>query len=91
MSETLILSAVRTPMGGFQGELAGFAATELGAHCIREAVSRAGIEGASVDEVIMGNVLSSGLKQGPARQAMRMAGLPMRWRQPLSTSCVAPA
>ncbi len=76
MSETLILSAVRTPMGGFQGELAGFAATELGAHCIREAVSRAGIDGSSVDEVIMGNVLSGGLKQGPARQAMRMAGLP---------------
>ena len=76
MSDTLILSAVRTPMGGFQGELASFAATELGAHCIREAVGRAGVDGASVDEVIMGNVLSSGLKQGPARQAMRIAGLP---------------
>ena len=76
MSDTLILSAVRTPMGGFQGELAGMAATELGALCIREAASRAGVEGTGIDEVIMGNVLPGGLKQAPARQAMRMAGLP---------------
>lgn len=75
MSDPVIAAAVRTPMGGFQGELASFAATELGALCIREAVARAGIAGSDVDEVIMGNVLPGALKQAPARQAMRMAGL----------------
>tara|TARA_Y100001001_G_C7971917_1_gene296227 strand:- start:267 stop:1406 length:1140 start_codon:yes stop_codon:yes gene_type:complete len=63
-------------MGGFGGSLASVAATDLGAIAIEEAVKRAGIEAADVQEVIMGNVLPAGLKQGPARQAMRKAGLP---------------
>ncbi|WP_336367080.1 thiolase family protein [Marinobacter sp. C2H3] len=72
----VIVSGVRTPMGGFQGSLADVSATELGALVIAEAVKRAGIAPADVQEVIMGNVLPAGLKQGPARQAMRQAGLP---------------
>jgi acetyl-CoA C-acetyltransferase len=72
----VIVSAARTPMGGFQGALKPFAAHELGAAAIRAAVDRAGIAPADVDEVIMGNVLSAGLGQAPARQAARRAGLP---------------
>ncbi len=72
----VIVSGVRTPMGGFQGCLADVSATDLGAIVIAEAVKRAGIQPADVQEVIMGNVLPAGLKQGPARQAMRKAGLP---------------
>lgn len=72
----VIVSGVRTPMGGFQGSLSAVSAPELGATSIAEAVRRAGIEAGDVQEVIMGNVLPAGLKQGPARQAMRMAGLP---------------
>ena len=71
----VIVGAVRTPMGGFNGSLSSISATDLGAIAIKEAVSRAGINGADVEEVIMGNVLPAGLKQGPARQAMRKAGL----------------
>ncbi len=74
--EAVIVSAVRTPIGKFQGSLAGIPATELGAIAIREAVKRAGIEGESVDEVIMGNVVSAGEGQAPARQAAMHAGLP---------------
>ena len=76
MSEIVIVSGARTPMGGFQGSLSGVAAVDLGALAIREAVSRAGIAPADVQEVIMGNVLPAGLKQGPARQAALNAGLP---------------
>lgn len=72
----VIVSGVRTPMGGFQGSLASVSATDLGALTITEAVKRAGLQPADVQEVIMGNVLPAGLKQGPARQAMRKAGLP---------------
>ena len=72
----VIVSGVRTPMGGFQGSLASVSATDLGAITIAEAVKRAGLQPADVQEVIMGNVLPAGLKQGPARQAMRKAGLP---------------
>ncbi|MBJ6137297.1 thiolase family protein [Marinobacter litoralis] len=72
----VIVSGVRTPMGGFMGSLAPITAPELGAISIAEAVKRAGIQPADVQEVIMGNVLPAGLKQGPARQAMRKAGLP---------------
>ncbi|MAK92544.1 MAG: acetyl-CoA C-acyltransferase [Oceanospirillaceae bacterium] len=72
----VIVAGARTPMGGFGGSLASVAATDLGAIAIEEAVKRAGIEAADVQEVIMGNVLPAGLKQGPARQAMRKAGLP---------------
>jgi acetyl-CoA C-acetyltransferase len=63
-------------MGGFQGSLGAVSATDLGAVAIAEIVKRAGIQPSDVQEVIMGNVLSAGLKQGPARQAMRKAGLP---------------
>jgi acetyl-CoA C-acetyltransferase len=72
----VIVSGVRTPMGGFQGGLSTVSATDLGAVAIRSAIQRAGIKAKEVQEVIMGNVLSAGLKQGPARQAMRKAGLP---------------
>ncbi|MBU1329504.1 MAG: acetyl-CoA C-acyltransferase [Gammaproteobacteria bacterium] len=76
MSDIVIVSAARTPMGGFQGALASIPAVELGAAAIREAVARAGIAPADVQEVIMGCVLPAGLKQGPARQAALNAGLP---------------
>lgn len=72
----VIVSGVRTPMGGFQGSLSAVSAPDLGALTIAEAVKRAGLQPADVQEVIMGNVLPAGLKQGPARQAMRKAGLP---------------
>ncbi|GLQ31282.1 thiolase family protein [Litoribrevibacter albus] len=71
----VIVSGARTPMGGLQGALSALPATELGAVAIEEAVKRAGIDANDVQEVIMGNVLPAGLKQGPARQAMRKAGL----------------
>lgn len=72
----VIVSGARTPMGGFMGSLADVSAPELGALTIAEAVRRAGLQPADIQEVIMGNVLPAGLKQGPARQAMRLAGLP---------------
>ncbi|TBW56790.1 thiolase family protein [Marinobacter halodurans] len=72
----VIVSGARTPMGGFQGSLAAVSAVELGALTIAEAVRRASLRPEDVQEVIMGNVLPAGLKQGPARQAMRQAGLP---------------
>jgi len=74
--DAVIASAVRTPTGKFQGMLKGFSAPELGAIAIREAVSRAGIDPAQVDEVIMGCVVQAGLGQAPARQAALKAGLP---------------
>lgn len=76
MSDIVIVSGARTPMGGFQGSLSSVPAVELGAIAIREAVARAGIQPADVQEVIMGCVLPAGLKQGPARQASLGAGLP---------------
>lgn len=76
MSDIVIVSGARTPMGGFQGNLSSVPAVELGAIAIREAVARAGIQPGDVEEVIMGCVLPAGLKQGPARQAALGAGLP---------------
>ncbi|MCC6076457.1 acetyl-CoA C-acyltransferase [Pseudomonas sp. GCM10022188] len=76
MSEIVIVSAARTPMGGFQGSLSALSAPQLGAAAIRAAVERAGVPPAEVDEVIMGCVLPAALKQGPARQAALQAGLP---------------
>jgi acetyl-CoA C-acetyltransferase len=73
----VIVSAVRTPMGAFQGELKQFAAAELGAAAIRAAVERAKIKPEQVDEVIMGCVLPAGQGQAPARQASLGAGLPL--------------
>ncbi|MBT7335845.1 MAG: thiolase family protein [Gammaproteobacteria bacterium] len=71
-----LLSAARTPVGSFQGQLASLSAPELGAHAARAALQFGAVDPTSVDEVILGNVVSAGLKQAPARQAMRQAGLP---------------
>ena len=74
--EAVILSACRTPVGRFLGSLSEIPATKLGAICIAEAVRRAGVDPADVEEVIMGNVLQAGLGQNPARQAIIQSGLP---------------
>ncbi|MDO7377180.1 thiolase family protein [Acinetobacter baumannii] len=76
MTDIIIVNGARTAMGGFQGSLSGLTAPELGAVTIKEAIARAGLQPTDVEEVIMGCVLPAGLKQGPARQAMRKAGLP---------------
>src|SRR6266513_1059784 len=75
VTNAIILSAVRTPVGKFQGGLAPLAAPQLGAKAVAEAVRRAGIEPSQVDEVIMGNVVQAGLGQNPARQAALGGGL----------------
>jgi acetyl-CoA C-acetyltransferase len=75
MREAVIISAVRLPTGKFLGTLKDFPAPELGALVVREAVRRAGIDPASVDECIMGNVVSAGTGQAPARQAALKGGL----------------
>jgi len=75
MRESVILSAVRTAIGKFQGALSPLSAVDLGACVVREAVARAGIEPGQVDEIIMGNVVSAGLGQNPARQAGLKGGL----------------
>jgi len=72
----VIVGGARTPMGGFMGSLSTVPAVELGAIAIEEAINRAGIDKADVEDVTMGCVLPAGMKQGPARQAMRKAGLP---------------
>lgn len=76
MKEVVIVSAVRTPIGSFNGSLAGIGATKLGAIVIEEAVKRAGIQKTDVNEVIMGQVLPCGYGQNPARQASYQAGMP---------------
>lgn len=76
MEEVVIVAAARTPVGKFQGALAGFSATQLGAIAVREAVKRAKLDPAMVDECILGNVVSAGLGQNPARQAALHGGLP---------------
>jgi acetyl-CoA C-acetyltransferase len=75
MTDAVIVSACRTPTGKFLGSLKTLSATDLGALAVREAVRRAGIDPASVDECIMGNVVSAGLGQAPARQAALRGGL----------------
>lgn len=77
MREAVIVSAVRTAIGSFNGSLTPLSATELGGLVIQEALKRAGIDGAGVSEVIMGNVLQAGLGQNPARQAALKAGMPI--------------
>jgi acetyl-CoA C-acetyltransferase len=74
--EAVIISAARTPTGKFQGALKPFTAPELGAIAIKEAVKRAGVDPAKIDEVIMGCVVQAGMGQAPARQAALKAGLP---------------
>jgi len=76
MNEAVIVSAVRTPLGSFNGSLGGVGATQLGAIVIQEAIARAGIEKSTVNEVIMGQVLPLGYGQNPAKQAAVKAGLP---------------
>ena len=76
IKEAVIIGAVRTPVGKFQGSLKGFKATELGAIVVREVVKRAGIKPDDVDEVIMGCVIQAGLGQNPARQAALNGGVP---------------
>ena len=76
MKESVIVSAVRLPTGKFLGSLQGLPATDLGARVIQEAVVRSGIDPHEVDECIMGNVVSAGLGQAPARQAALHGGLP---------------
>lgn len=76
MKKIVIVAASRTAMGSFQGGLASLSAPELGAVVIQDVIDRAGIPAEQLDEVIMGCVLPAGLKQGPARQAMRQAGIP---------------
>jgi acetyl-CoA C-acetyltransferase len=71
-----IVSGTRTPMGSMLGSLSAMTAVELGTTAIAEAVKRANINAANIDDVIMGCVLPAGLKQGPARQAAIMAGIP---------------
>lgn len=73
--DVVIISGCRTPVGKFQGSLSSFSAPQLGAMVVREAVKRAGIDAGQVDECIMGNVVSAGLGQNPARQAAIFGGL----------------
>src|SRR2546425_2945291 len=75
MQESVIVSAVRTPTGKFLGGLKDLTAPQLGALVVREAVSRSGIDPATVEECILGNVVSAGLGQAPARQAALNGGL----------------
>jgi acetyl-CoA C-acetyltransferase len=76
IKEAVIISAVRTPVGKFQGALKGFSATDLGAMVVRESVKRAGLKPEEVDEVILGCVIQAGLGQNPARQAALRGDLP---------------
>jgi len=73
--DVVIISGCRTPVGKFQGSLSDLSATQLGAIAVREAVKRANIDSNRVDECIMGNVVSAGLGQNPARQAAIFGGL----------------
>jgi acetyl-CoA C-acetyltransferase len=75
LNEVVIISACRTPVGKFQGSLSDLSAPQLGAVVVREAVKRAGLDPKQVDECIMGNVVSAGLGQNPARQAAIFGGL----------------
>jgi len=77
MNDVYIAGGARTPMGGFQGSLSDLGAVDLGAAAIKEAVSRANLDGSDIEEIIIGCVLPSGLRQGPARQAAIDAGIPV--------------
>ena len=76
LEDVVVISGVRTPVGKFQGSLSDFSATQLGAMVVREAVKRANLDPKQVNECIMGNVVSAGLGQNPARQAALFGGLP---------------
>jgi acetyl-CoA C-acetyltransferase len=77
MSDVVIVSAKRTPIGAFQGALAPLTAPQLGSAAIKAAIEEAGVKAADIQEVIMGNVLSAGIGQAPARQAALGAGVPI--------------
>ncbi|MBM2840835.1 MAG: acetyl-CoA acetyltransferase, mitochondrial isoform [Bacteroidetes bacterium] len=76
MNDVVIASACRTPIGSFRGSLSSMSAPALGAIAIREAIRRGGVDDSEINEVIMGNVISAGVGQAPARQAALFAGLP---------------
>ncbi|MBS1714004.1 MAG: acetyl-CoA C-acetyltransferase [Armatimonadetes bacterium] len=76
MSDVVVLSGVRTPIGAFQGAFSSLTAPQLGSVAIKAALERAGVQPGDVDEVLMGNVLSAAIGQAPARQASRGAGIP---------------
>ena len=76
VNEVVIVSAARTPVGSFLGSLGTIPAHDLGAHAIKAAVERAGLQGSDVNEVILGQVLQAAQGQGPARQASVKAGIP---------------
>ena len=76
MRQAVIVSATRTPIGSFQGALSSVSATKLGSIAIARALKKLDLPGDEVDEVLMGNVLSAGLGQAPARQAALGASLP---------------
>ncbi|MFH1245874.1 MAG: acetyl-CoA C-acyltransferase, partial [Candidatus Omnitrophota bacterium] len=76
MREVVVLSAVRTPVGNFEGSLKDFSASDLGAIAVKEAIKRAMIKPEQVDEVILGNILQAGQGMNPARQASKKAGIP---------------
>src|SRR5215813_6521036 len=76
-NDVLICSAARTPIGSFQGALASLSAPDLGGIAIAEAVKRAGADPGDVEHVYMGNVLTAGVGQAPARQALIKAGIPV--------------
>src|ERR1700749_4286712 len=76
MDDIVIVSAARTPVGSFSGALGTISALELGTVALRAAFERAGVEASDVDAVILGQVLTAGEGQNPARQAARAAGLP---------------
>src|SRR5947207_15639938 len=75
MKDPVIISAVRTPIGKFQGALKSISATQLGAIVVKTAIERAGLAPEQVDEVILRNVVPAGLGQNPARQAAQHGGL----------------
>ncbi len=77
MSDVVIVSAKRTPIGAFQGALTPLTATQLGSAAVKAALEAAGLKGSDIQEVIMGCVLSAGLGQAPARQAALGAGIPI--------------
>jgi acetyl-CoA acetyltransferase len=88
--DIVIVSAARTPVGAFNGAFAALPAHELGKVAIQETLKRAGVEGAQVSEVILGQILTAGQGQNPARQASIAAGIP-RARPGASTSSAVPA
>src|SRR2546428_3442634 len=85
-----LVGAARTPIGGFGGALASLSAPELGAAALRAAIERAGVSPATVEQVIMGNVITAGLGQAPARQAGIGAGLPPAPRAPTVNKVCGP-